>query len=288
MRLVLTADNRLGALRDDGMVDISSVFTDVPFRSAADRMPRVIAEITNRRAAIDEIAASGERIPMPPLQAPVPRPPKLIATIGNESSGPERERLKQDMFLMSPDSVIGPGGTVILPDHDATAFYHEAELALVIGRRSKDLPADERALNALAGYTCAVDVSGRGIGRIGPSRIGSSFDTFTALGPALATVDEIADPQNLRVMSTVNGEDHQQRSTADTEFSVIETLAYISGYMTLVPGDVILYGPHHQQHVAIQDGDVITMHVAGIGELTVAVKDPLGRTWPRDTTLVAR
>ena len=103
------------------------------------------------------------------------------------------------MFLESPDSVIGPNGTVVLPNHPVTIVHHEAELALVVGRRAKDLPADERALAALAGYTCAIDVSARGLGRIGPSRIGKSFDTFTPLGPAIVTTDEVPDPQNLRV-----------------------------------------------------------------------------------------
>ena len=94
----------------------------------------------------------------------MPRPPKLIAAFGNYREGSDRERQTQDMFLESPDSVIGPGGTVVLPNHPATIFHHEAELALVVGQRAKDLPADERALEALAGYTCAIDVSARGHG----------------------------------------------------------------------------------------------------------------------------
>src|SRR5690606_26638797 len=151
----------------------------------------------------------------------------------------DRERQPQDMFLESPDSVIGPGDTVILPPHPATIFHHEAELALIVGTRSKDLPADERALDALAGYSCAIDVSGRGLGRRGPSRIGKSFDTFTPLGPAIVTTDEISDPNNLRVTLSVNGELRQDYSTSDMEYSVVEVLAFLSSYMTLVPGDVI-------------------------------------------------
>lgn len=290
MRLVLTADNRLGIMRDDGMVDISSVFADVPFRSAADRMPRVIAELANRRQAITEVAANGERIPLPALQAPVPRPPKLIAAFGNYREGSERERQRQDMFLKSPDSVIGPGGTVVLPMHEATIFHHEAELALVIGQRAKDLPADDRAMGAVAGYTCAIDVSARGLGRIGPSRIGKSFDTFTPLGPAIVTTDEISDPQNLRVTLTVNGEPRQRYTTADMEYPVVEVLAYISGYMTLVPGDVILCGTNHQGLGAIQDGDAIEMSIEGVGDLVVTVSDPLRREWARgiDEEMAAR
>src|SRR5919106_7066230 len=213
-------------------------------------------------------------MPAPELQAPVPRPPKLIAAFGNYREGSDRERQAQDMFLESPDSVIGPGGTVVLPNHPADIFHHEAELALVVGRRAKDLPADDRALEALAGYTCAIDVSARGMGRVGPSRIGKSFDTFTPLGPAIVTTDEVPDPQNLRVTLAVNGEPRQDYSTGDMEYSVVEVLAFISSYMTLVPGDVIMCGTNHQGLGALQDRDRVELTIEGIGTLAVSVRHP--------------
>jgi 2-keto-4-pentenoate hydratase/2-oxohepta-3-ene-1,7-dioic acid hydratase in catechol pathway len=290
MRLVLTNDNHIGALRNGGMVDVSTAFADIRYRTAADRMPRVLAELAERRARVEELAASGQAEPTPTLQAPVPRPPKLIAAFGNYREGSDRERQTQDMFLESPNSVIGPGSTVVLPNHPATIFHHEAELALVVGQRAKDLPADERALGALAGYTCAIDVSARGLGRIGPSRIGKSFDTFTPLGPAIVTPDEVPDPQNLRVTLSVNGEVRQDYSTSDMEYSVVEILAFISGYMTLVPGDVIMCGTNHQGLGALQDGDQAEMTIAGIGTLAVSVRDPQQREWPRgiDQEMAAR
>jgi 2-keto-4-pentenoate hydratase/2-oxohepta-3-ene-1,7-dioic acid hydratase in catechol pathway len=281
MRLVLTGDNRIGVERAGRFIDVSPTFDDVPFRTAADRMPRVLAVLKERRARVEERAATAQPEPMPALQAPVPRPPKLIAAFGNYREGSDRERQKQDMFLESPDSVIGPGGTVVLPDHPVSIFHHEAELALVVGTRAKDLPADERALDAVAGYTCAIDVSGRGLGRVGPSRIGKSFDTFTPLGPAIVTTDEAPDPQNLRVTLSVNGEMRQDYSTSDMEYSIVEVLAFISSYMTLVPGDVILCGTNHQGLGAMQDGDQVVMTIEGIGTLAVSVRDPLRREWPR-------
>jgi 2-keto-4-pentenoate hydratase/2-oxohepta-3-ene-1,7-dioic acid hydratase in catechol pathway len=281
MRLVLTQDDRIGVERDSGIVDVSAAFADIRYRTAADRMPRVLAAVNERRSRVEELAASGRTESMPALQAPVPRPPKLIAAFGNYREGSDRERQTQDMFLESPDSVIGPGGTVILPNHPATIFHHEAELALVVGQRVKDLPADERALEALVGYTCAIDVSARGMGRIGPSRIGKSFDTFTPLGPAIVTTDEVTDPQNLRVTLAVNGETRQDYSTSDMEYGVPEILSFISAYMTLVPGDVILCGTNHQGLGALQDGDQVEMAIEGIGTLSVSVHDPQRRTWPR-------
>ncbi len=290
MRLVLTSDDRIGVEREDGIVDVSAAFADIPYRTAADRMPRILAVFRERRPRVEELAVSGHPLRAVDLQAPVPRPPKLIAAFGNYREGTDRERQAQDMFLESPDSVIGPGSTVVLPPHPATIFHHEAELALVVGARAKNLPADERALEALAGYTCAIDVSGRGLGRMGPSRIGKSFDTFTPLGPAIVTPDEVPDPQNLRVTLSVNGELRQDYSTSDMEYSVVEILAFISSYMTLVPGDVILCGTNHQGLGALQDGDHVVMTIERIGTLEVTVHDPLKREWPRgiDQEMAAR
>lgn len=290
MRLVLTSDDRIGVLRDGGILDVSSVFDDIRYRTAVDRMPHVLAVLAERRGQIEELVDSGEVTAVNGLQAPVPRPPKLIAAFGNYLEGTNRERQTQDMFLESPDSVIGPGGTVILPDHPATIFHHEAELALIIGTRAKDLPADERALEALAGYSCGIDVSARGMGRMGPSRMGKSFDTFTPLGPAIVTTDEVNDPQNLRVTLSVNGDLRQDYSTSDMEYSVVEILAFISSYMTLVPGDVLLCGTNHQGLGALQNGDQVRMEIEGIGTLEVDVSDPQKREWPRgiDQEMAAR
>lgn len=290
MRIVLTQDDRIGAVTDGGMVDVSGAFDDIRYRTAADRMPRVLAALQDHRSHVEKIMANGDPEPLSALQAPVPRPPKLIAAFGNYREGWVRERQIQDMFLESPDSILAPDGTVILPDQQADIFHHEAELALVIGKRSKDLPADESALEALAGYTCAMDVSARGMGRIGPSRIGKSFDTFTPLGPAIVTRDEVSDPQNLRVTLTVSGEQRQDYTTADMEYSVVEVLSYISSYMTLVPGDVILCGTQHQGLGALQDGDEAEMTIEGVGTLAVSVSDPQGREWPRgiDEKMAAR
>jgi 2-keto-4-pentenoate hydratase/2-oxohepta-3-ene-1,7-dioic acid hydratase in catechol pathway len=290
MRLVLTSDDRIAVQRDGVIVDVSAAFDDIRYRTSVDRMPRVLGALNERRARVEELAKSGQPEAARGVQAPVPRPPKLIAAFGNYREGTSRERQKQDMFLESPDSVIGPDGTIVLPNHPVDIVHHEAELALVVGSRAKNLPSDERALEALVGYTCAIDVSARGLGRIGPSRIGKSFDTFTPLGPAIVTTDEVPDPQALHVTLSVNGELRQDYSTADMEYSVVEVLAFISSYMTLVPGDVILCGTNHQGLGALQDGDQVEMSINGIGTLAVSVRDPQQRAWPRgvDQEMTAR
>jgi 2-keto-4-pentenoate hydratase/2-oxohepta-3-ene-1,7-dioic acid hydratase in catechol pathway len=290
MKLVMLEGPRVGVLRDGGVVDVTEAFADIRFRTAADLAPRVIGALGERRERVDALAAVGSPLQSPTLLAPVPRPPKLLACFGNFREGSERERNTQDMFLESPDSVIGPGGVVVLPPHDASIFHHEAELALVIGTRAKDLPADDSAYAALAGYTCGIDDSGRGIGRMPPSRIGKSFDTFTPLGPAIVTPDEVGDPHDLRVTLTVNGQARHDYSTSDMEYSVPEILAFASGYMTLVPGDVILCGTNHQGIGPLQDGDRVVMTIEKVGTLEVSVRDARKRGWPRgvDHEMAAR
>lgn len=278
MRLVLAGDDRLGVLASGGMVDVSAAFADIRGRSAVDRMPRVLAALDERRSRLAELAG-GSPEPLPTLRAPVPRPPKLIAAVGNDRAEANGAPLPQDMFLASPDSVVGPDAEVVLPDHPAARFVAEAELALVIGRRAKDLPADERALAALAGYACAIDIAALGLGRIGPPRIGKSFDTFTPLGPAIVTTDEVANPGLLRVSLTVNGEERQAYETGGLAYGPVQALAFISSYMTLVPGDVVLCGSPAEGYGPLADGDRLEAAIDGIGTLSVTVRDPQGRSW---------
>lgn len=282
MKLVHTAEFGIGVMRDetDGIVDVSSTFSDVRFRNEADRMQRILAVFPERREQVERLAETADPAPSATILAPVVRPPKLIACLRNYFEGVDRERETQDMFLESPDSITSPGKTVVLPPHPATIFRHEAELALVVGKRANDLPADERAYNALAGYTCAIDVSGRGLGRMSPSRIGKSFRTFTPLGPVIVTPDELGDPQNLDVTLSVNSEVRQRYNTSDMEYPVVEVLAFVSSYMTLVPGDVIMCGTNHQGLGPLQDGDRVVCNIGGIGSLDVDVMDEQKRSWP--------
>jgi 2-keto-4-pentenoate hydratase/2-oxohepta-3-ene-1,7-dioic acid hydratase in catechol pathway len=100
----------------------------------------------------------------------------------------------------------------------------------------------------------------------------------------------VPDPQALRVTLSINGEARQDYSTSDMEYSVVEILAFISAYMSLVPGDVIMCGTNHQGLGALQHGDEVEMTIAGIGTLAVSVSDPQGREWPRgvDEEMAAR
>ena len=283
MKLVHTAEIDLGVLRGDQVIDVTPIIGGDPYRSSIDRVPKLLGAFAERGEEVAGYVANapdGPSLQDVAVLAPVPRPPKLLACLRNYFESVDRERETQDMFLESPDSVIGTGGTVVLPDHDATIFHHEAELAVVIGKRAKDLPADESALDAIAGYTLSIDVSGRGIGRMNPSRMGKSFNTFTPLGPTILTADEVPDPQNLDVTLSVNSEVRQTYSTSDMEYSVVEVLAFASGYMTLMPGDVLMLGTNHQGLGPMQHGDNVAMSIDGFGTLEVSVVDDRRRSWP--------
>ncbi|MBI2887742.1 MAG: fumarylacetoacetate hydrolase family protein [Chloroflexi bacterium] len=285
MKLVLYNNYRLGILRDDRVLDVSSAVADLKMSNRTRLMPAVIAQWDKLRGPIERASQGLTGVPLSSvrLRAPDPRPPKLLACFGNYKEFTQRERLPQDMFLKSPESVIGDGDTVELPPHQATIFHHEAELGVVIGRRSKDLPPTREALDAVFGYTCFVDVSGRGLGRPGQaSRMGKSFDTFGPMGPCILTADEVPDPNKLQVRLWVNGELRQDYNTDDMEYTVPEVLAFASHYMTLVPGDFICCGTNHQGLGPLQDGDRAEMEIQGIGRFRFSVQDSLKRTWARE------
>jgi 2-keto-4-pentenoate hydratase/2-oxohepta-3-ene-1,7-dioic acid hydratase in catechol pathway len=234
-------------------------------------------------AELNTRASAGGGIPLVDvkLASPLTRPTKIVCMIGNYREGTDRPLQILDIFFKSPEGIIGDGDTVTLPPHQASIFHHEAELAVVIGRESKNL-AREDVLDAIFGYTVFNDVSARGTGREGiASFLGKSFDTFAAFGPWIVTKDELPDPYALRVTVEVGGELRQDYSTSDMERPIDEIVSYISSVTTLHPGDVICCGTNHQGLGAMQDGDAVTTAVSGIGAFTIHVDDPTRREWER-------
>jgi 2-keto-4-pentenoate hydratase/2-oxohepta-3-ene-1,7-dioic acid hydratase in catechol pathway len=186
------------------------------------------------------------------------------------------------VFFKAPTSVIGPDDGIVIP-HGALASEktdYECELAVVIGRACKNA-AVESALDFVAGYTCANDVSARDwqIERSGGQWCrGKTFDTFCPLGPALVTVDELRDPQKLAIATRVNGETVQQSHTSDMIFSVREIVAFLSADTTLLPGTVILTGTPEGVGMGrkpprfLVPGDVVEIEIEQIGTLRNTVR----------------
>jgi 2-keto-4-pentenoate hydratase/2-oxohepta-3-ene-1,7-dioic acid hydratase in catechol pathway len=178
------------------------------------------------------------------------------------------------VFNKHTGSISGPNDPVILPA-DAQKLDWEVELGVVIGRPGVYI-AERDALDHVLGYCIGIDFSERDFqfNRGGQGFKGKSADTFAPLGPFLATRDEIADPQDLALQLGVNGKAKQSGSTRDMIFSVAELVSYISRFMSLQPGDVILTGTPagvglgQKPPVYLQAGDVVAASITGLGEQT--------------------
>jgi 2-keto-4-pentenoate hydratase/2-oxohepta-3-ene-1,7-dioic acid hydratase in catechol pathway len=203
------------------------------------------------------------------LRAPV-KPPKIIC-VGRNYAAHAKE-LGNDVptepliFLKAPSSVVGPGGAIVLPK-ESERVEHEAELAVVIGRRVKRV-AREDALSAVFGYTCACDVTARDLQKKdGQWSRAKGFDTFCPVGPWIETE---LDPKDVQVTLTVDGEKRQDGRTSQMIFDIASLLSFVSAAMTLEPGDLLLTGtPAGVGPLAA--GNHVVVGVEGIGELAVGV-----------------
>jgi 2-keto-4-pentenoate hydratase/2-oxohepta-3-ene-1,7-dioic acid hydratase in catechol pathway len=181
------------------------------------------------------------------------------------------------LFMKSPAAIQNPGDAVEIPTHLAsTQVDFECELAIVIGKRAKNVSRND-ALSHVLGYTIANDVSARDWQRDwGGSQWcrGKTFDTFCPLGPALVTPDEIGNPNQLTLRTTLNGSVVQDSNTADMIFDVPTLIAFLSGSTTLLPGTVILTGTPsgvgmgRKPPLYMKAGDSVTVSIEKIGDLT--------------------
>ena len=208
--------------------------------------------------------------------APVPRPGKLICIGLNyrdhakESNMPLPE--KPVVFSKFSSAVIAPGEPVVIPATSQQVDY-EAELAVVIGRRAKNVSAD-RAYDYVLGYTAFNDVTARDFQFAdGQWQRGKSCDTFAPMGQAIVTTDTIPDPHRLSIKLTLNGEIMQDSSTDQLIFGVPRLIEFISESITLEPGDVIATGTPpgvgfaRKPPVFLKPGDEMEVLIEGMGGL---------------------
>lgn len=227
------------------------------------------------------------------LRVPIPRPPKLLCLAGNytehvEESGllaRERQETFPRFFLKPPSTTLSdPEARVALPTISPHHIDWEVELAVVIARRGKHIPAEE-ALDHVAGYTILLDLSDRDL-RLNPHRVprlpwddffdwmhGKWHDGFAPLGPCIASAKAIPDPQTLPIRLKVNGQTMQDSNTAHMIFPVADLIACASSFMTLEPGDVIATGTPSgvgmARGVFLKPGDLVEGVIEGIGTLRV-------------------
>ena len=288
MKLAYFNDFTLGIVKGDGVVDVSGIVRDIPHLGPHDLITGLIERWEQYRERLEKAADSSRSIPLGRvrLRAPLPRPGKMLCMARNFIESPDEEAQPLNAFLKSPNAVSDPGSTVVLPTASATIFEHEAELAVVIGKRASHIKAAD-AYDHVFGYVNFMDVSARGlaVGNLATDTFfpGKSWHTFAPMGPYLVTADEVPDPQHLQVKLWVNDELRQDYSMTGMARTIAESLEWASGITPLDPGDIFSCGTNHWGLGPLQDGDVVEMEAAGLGRLRVDVKDALRREWPRLT-----
>jgi 2-keto-4-pentenoate hydratase/2-oxohepta-3-ene-1,7-dioic acid hydratase in catechol pathway len=265
---------RVGAVAGDTVVDSLGNPAIPP------RMIDFLAAGSEALSAMQALIDSGtHRIPLGDvkLEAPVPRPGKYLAISLNYAdhiaeTGKDRPEYPS-FFTKQSTCVIGNGEAIQRPRVSDKLDY-EGELAFVIGRRCRHVPA-EKAHEVIAGFTVSNDVSVRDWQARSPTMmIGKSFDTAGPLGPWIVTSDEIPNPHNLNLKTWVDAELRQNANTREMLFNCYEMVAYLSAAMTLEPGDVISTGTPAGVGVKmyprgyLKPGQTVRIEIEGIGTLT--------------------
>jgi 2-keto-4-pentenoate hydratase/2-oxohepta-3-ene-1,7-dioic acid hydratase in catechol pathway len=224
-------------------------------------------------------AAAGPEHPLAELTLLHPvHAPKILAMAVNYRSHADESDLDVPavpvMFAKFPSSLIGSGAPIVIPREETRPDW-EGEVAIVIGQRTYRADRDA-ALAAIGGISALNDVSGRRAQLETPLRqftLGKSFDTFTPMGPALSSPDSL-DFEDIELTTTVSGEVMQQANTRELIYSFVDLVIYLSAGTTLEPGDVIAtgtpagVGDTRDPRRYLREGDVVEVHVAGVGTLS--------------------
>lgn len=243
----------------------------------------VLEIIASAPASLDRIRRHVETSPDPglPLEqvvllAPVARPPKILCAGLNYRDHAAEAKMEipsvPTIFSKYWNTIIGPGAPIRLPINSKKPDY-EAELAFVIGRGGRHIPAGKWREH-IFGYLCFNDVSARDF-QLATSQwlMGKTFDGFAPTGPWITTADEIPDPHALSIELFLNGERMQASNTGEMIFRIPELIAFISSVLTLEPGDIVATGTpagvgfSRKPPRWLRAGDETVVRIEGLGEL---------------------
>ncbi len=271
---------RIGLLDAQEVIDLEVAAPGLPTEMCA-FLGAGEPALEQARAAL---AAGGNRLALGDvhLESPVLRPPKILAVGLNYRDHVEESGMETPQYPM----IFNKQSTSAHPPYDAfhmprasSALDYEGELAFVIGKRCRHVPAKD-APQVIAGYTICNDVSVRDWQlRVPTFTMGKSFDTHCPLGPAIVTADELGDPHSLDLGVWVNGESRQSSNTKNLIFDCFTLVEHLSTAFTLEPGDVISTGTPGGVGIAAKPprllvtGDVVKIAIAGLGEIEAAVID---------------
>jgi 2-keto-4-pentenoate hydratase/2-oxohepta-3-ene-1,7-dioic acid hydratase in catechol pathway len=283
MRLCRFGDNRLGIVEGETVRDVTAALDVLPGSRypfpAFDVLIANLGQVTEKARAV---AAGAAPLSLKGLGllAPVADPGKIIGAPVNYQKHLDEVRRddvinagnqvipihKVGLFLKANSALAGPSEGIALRKPDRRTD-HEVELAVVIGRRANNV-SKAGALQCVAGYCIALDITARG-----PEErsLRKSIDSYAVLGPWLVTADEIANPNDLSLSITVNGEVRQNSNTRHMILGVRELIEYASSFYTLHPGDIIMTGTPEGVS-PIQPGDTIVATIERIGSMEVKVR----------------
>ncbi|MGC1853328.1 MAG: fumarylacetoacetate hydrolase family protein [Solirubrobacterales bacterium] len=274
------ADAALGLVEDEEIVDLSAASLPAEPAAALDEVGP---------DGLEKAATGAPRRALAEVRLLAPATPRKYLGIALNYSDHIAEMGMEPpevpvFFNKQATCVVGPEAEIHMPKV-STFLDYEAELAIVIGKRCRHVPA-ERAHEVIAGYTCANDVSVRDWqGKAQTMTIGKSFDTHGPLGPWLVTGEELGDPQDLRIRCFVNDEERQDASTGEMVFDCFQQVSHLSEAFTLEPGDTIATGTPSGVGLGRQPvrdnllhvGDTVRVEIEGIGELVnTVVEEPEG------------
>ena len=271
---------RLGAVESDAVVDFAAHGRGLP-----DDMLTFLAQGEAAFNTAREVCASGTgRLALRDvsLEAPVRRPPKILAVGLNyrdhAAEGGFDIPTVPMIFNKQSTAVTGPQSAIYLPKESVQLDY-EGEFAFIIGKRCRHVPK-EKALDVIAGYTIANDVSVRDWQFRSPTTtMGKSWDTHCPLGPYMVTPDEVGDPHSLTLRTWVNDELRQDSNTRNLIFDCSDIIAHLSTAFTLEPGDVICTGTPSgvglgmDPKVWLKAGDAVRITIDQLGTLENRVID---------------
>jgi 2-keto-4-pentenoate hydratase/2-oxohepta-3-ene-1,7-dioic acid hydratase in catechol pathway len=273
MRLVSfsTAD---GKVRPGSLIEEANLVVDLTTAGHADAIAVMSAGFT---AANKPAAYAGYRLSEVRLHAPLANPPRIFAIGLNYRDHAIESKMALPkvpvVFFKMHTAIIGPGENIVLPKNTTQPDY-EAELAFVIGKGGYRIPASAWREHVY-GYTIVNDVSARDV-QLATSQwsLGKSFPTFCPIGPSIVTTDEIADPHELAISLSIDGEVLQSSNTRELIFQIPDLVEYISSITPLLPGDIVSTGTPGGVGMGrtpqrwLKPGNVVTVTVEGLGSLT--------------------
>lgn len=283
MQLAAFNDYRVGVVENGSILDVTSALPEALSEIPSFRMNWLIEHFSSQAEQIEDAREKAEPVPLRDVELlpPSPKPSHIFAApanyrkhigeLGSRAVTKGRSAREQGFFLKAPGSLVGASGSITLPRGSARRFDHESELAVIIGRRTRNVSQAD-AMAHVFGYTCLVDVTMRiERGEAEEERsMRKSFATFTPLGPFIVTADEVGDPGSLGNRLWVNGELRQEASTRDMIVGVAELIELIASVVELNPGDIIATGTPEGVG-PLHSGDNVRIAIERVGDMTLPV-----------------